>query len=100
MIGSERSFARGMRFLRQSMDQSQTALANSLRAYGIELDGSAITRMEAATTSQPRAIRLSEALAIADIFGYTIEQVCCIGDVTDGLATRLRRLANEIEGAL
>lgn len=88
-----------MRFLRQSMDQSQTAFADRLRPYGIELDGSAITRMEAAATSQPRVIRLGEALAVADIFDFTIEQICGIGDVAaDALATRLRRLADEIDG--
>lgn len=115
---SEREFARGMRLLRIAGGVSQTQLADHLVRYGINLDGTAITRIEKNAKNSPgaRVLRFGEAVAIADIFGLSVMQVCSVGTETDQsgpdlprtpsagtskdrmIATKLRLLAEEIEG--
>lgn len=119
---SEREFARGMRLFRTAKGMSQVEVASRLVAYGIDLDGTAITRIEKNATGLPgaRVLRFGEAVAIADIFGLSVMQVCSYGtelDPSDAdpqylpsrgemgspsllIAAKLRLLAEEIEGGL
>lgn len=73
----EQNFAYMMRRLRQQRGMSQTALAEALEEYGFKLDGTAITRMEKAVLpgATSRAIRLSEADAIARVLGSTVQRM-------------------------
>lgn len=74
----EQRFALEMRHARRERGLSQTALAKQLERFGINLDGTAITRMEknandllSPPPADARAIRLGEAAAIAGILGIT-----------------------------
>jgi transcriptional regulator with XRE-family HTH domain len=56
---------------RQVMGLSQKALADRLSDYGLRVDASAISRVETGT----RALRISEALVIAQALGFSLEDV-------------------------
>ncbi|MCR4525662.1 helix-turn-helix domain-containing protein [Kocuria rhizophila] len=60
-----------MRELRTQRGYSQKRLADELTARGVELDTSAVSRMEKGT----RALRLSEAMAVADVLSTTLDQM-------------------------
>jgi transcriptional regulator with XRE-family HTH domain len=78
---SESTFANKLRELREEKGLSQSQLAAALAAkHGINLDPTAITRLEGGS----RSLRLDEAVAIADVLGATLPQM----------------LHQEIEGAL
>ncbi|PKV95898.1 hypothetical protein ATK30_6831 [Amycolatopsis echigonensis] len=74
---TEAAFAARVREVREERGISQTALARSLRDYGINIDGTAITRIEKAASreSGSRAIRLGEAAAISDALGSSLEDM-------------------------
>lgn len=56
---------------RQVMGLSQKALADRLAEYGLKVDASAISRVETGT----RALRISEAIVIAQVLGFSLEDV-------------------------
>lgn len=69
---SEQTFARRVRELREQREWSQTLLAANLAlSHGIKLDGTAITRIEKGA----RSIRLDEAVALAKVFGMTVDEM-------------------------
>ena len=70
----EQQFAQSMVELRTERNLSQVGLADALRERGLNLDPTALLRMEKAAKglAGARAIRLSEAVAIAEVFGLTV----------------------------
>jgi transcriptional regulator with XRE-family HTH domain len=66
---AEHLFAAAAREARRARNMSQTALAEALAQFGIELDATAITRIERRT----RTIRLAEAVAIGSILGISLD---------------------------
>lgn len=48
--------------------------------HGLKLHATAIAKMEQRDVERPRAIRLSEARAIADMFGLTIDEMASAGE--------------------
>lgn len=73
----ERTFAQRMRDLRQERGLSQAKLATRLRKLGLNIDPSAITRIEknADTTDGARAIFLGEAALIARSLGVRLPEM-------------------------
>jgi transcriptional regulator with XRE-family HTH domain len=68
----EQTFARRMRELREELGVPQSHIANVLKLmHGIELDPSAITRIEKGT----RKLRLDEAVAIAKVLERTVDEM-------------------------
>ncbi|RLZ02888.1 hypothetical protein CWC38_08715 [Kocuria tytonicola] len=60
-----------MRELRAQRGYSQKRLADELTAGGVELDASAVSRMEKGT----RSLRLSEAMAVAEVLSTTLDRM-------------------------
>ncbi|MFC3453980.1 helix-turn-helix domain-containing protein [Amycolatopsis speibonae] len=87
---AEKNFAIGMRDLRAKKGVSQVALATALVPHGYSIDSTAITRMEhhADGRTDARTIRLGEAVAIAEVLGTTVDQMCHLGSTW-----RARRIA-------
>lgn len=76
-VQSERQFAVSLRQLREQQGISQAALAKKLEWVGIQLDSTAITRIEkhADGSDGMRVIRLGEAVAIAHVLGVSLGQM-------------------------
>lgn len=104
---AERDFGHAMRLLRASAGISQVTLAQRLAEHGFHGDGVTVLRME----KGPRMIRLDEAVAIAAVFGHTVDDMMRLvrpdpdpvsGDPPPNLlrmvGDRLRLLADEIDG--
>lgn len=68
----EKVFAARMRQARADAGISQAALARKLSKYGIDLDATAITRIEKNADVPARSIRLGEAAAIAEVLGFDL----------------------------
>lgn len=71
----ERDFGRRLRHERTQRGWTQLELARRLATYGINLHPSAIAKIEDHDAEQPRAIRLDEAQAFAEIFGMRIDEM-------------------------
>jgi transcriptional regulator with XRE-family HTH domain len=66
---AENGFIDRMREVRQVRGVSQAKLAQCLRRWGLDLHQSSIAKLETADHAERRPLRLSEALAIADVLG-------------------------------
>lgn len=74
----EAIFATRLREIRQIRGLSQQEIANRLaKFYGIRLDATAVTRIEknAINDSEARMIRLTEAVAIANVIGVRLNDM-------------------------
>ncbi|MEI6622337.1 MAG: helix-turn-helix transcriptional regulator [Actinomycetes bacterium] len=72
---AERRFGRRMRQERERLGLTQLQLAERIRSLGVDLHPSAIAKMEDRNAVKPRGIRLSEAAAIAEVFGLSISEM-------------------------
>lgn len=72
---SERRFGRRMRQERERAGWTQVQLAERIRGLGVDLHPSAIAKMEDRDTAKPRAIRLTEASAIAAALGLSVSDM-------------------------
>lgn len=68
---TEATFSKRVREERESAGLSQTELARKLDGHGLKLDPTAITRLERGS----RAIRLGEAVAIAEVLGQPLPEM-------------------------
>lgn len=72
----EDRFGRRLRVERESRAMTQADVAGILASeHGLKLHPTAIAKMEQRDVEKPRAIRLFEAQAIADMFGITIDEM-------------------------
>lgn len=104
-MSTERDFARGMRILRHDAVMSQRMLAKAMTQRGVPTGDLAVLRIE--REENGRRIRLDEAVAVAAIFGRSVERICQLGcdgeteaveaappeDQPKLIAAELRRLA-------
>lgn len=67
----EQKFGKTMRALRQRAGYTQVEMAEQMRAFGIRLDPSAVTRIE----QGGRSVRLNEAVAMARILCVSLPDV-------------------------
>lgn len=71
----EDRLGRRIRYERDRRGWSQSELADRLAEFGISLHFTAIAKMEQRDVERPRAIRLDEAFALAQVFGVTVERL-------------------------
>lgn len=74
-FNAEAEFGRQVRIEREARGWTQAELAKRLEAEGISLHPSAIAKIELRDTERPRAIRLDEAQALANIFGLPLDSM-------------------------
>ncbi|UOX85319.1 helix-turn-helix transcriptional regulator [Amycolatopsis sp. FBCC-B4732] len=86
---AERTFISRMREIRKEQDISQAALARRLIDHGVELDASAITRIERGA----RVIRFGEAVAIAAALGTTLLEMSRFSSIEEQIEEAERDLA-------
>jgi transcriptional regulator with XRE-family HTH domain len=72
---SEQRFAQRMKEVRQIRGISQAQMAKRLTDLGFKMHQTAVAKMEATKPSERRPIRLSEAVAIADILEEEMEDM-------------------------
>ncbi|MFE7047077.1 multiprotein-bridging factor 1 family protein [Streptomyces californicus] len=88
---AEDRFGRRMRKEREDRAMTQSDVANVLaEEHDLKLHATAIAKMEQRDVEKPRSIRLSEARAIADMFGLTLDEMTSAGD------TEIQALAEEL----
>ena len=93
---SETTFARRLKEFRQQSRMSQAVLAQRLsEEHGIDLDPTAITRMEKA--DHPRAIRLNEATAIAAVLGVRLVDMLSAAQAGEAAVEQAKRAWTEAE---
>lgn len=99
-VQAEVTFARNMRALREDLGVSQAALAKRLEWVGIQLDSTAITRMEkwGDFSDGARLIRLGEAVAIARVLGTTLFHMLTPGNVS--IYSQLKDATEMLEQAI
>lgn len=71
----EDRFGRRVRMERERQGWTQMDLAKALEQQGLSLHPSAIAKIELRDVERPRAIRLDEAHAIAQVFGLSIDDM-------------------------
>lgn len=91
----ESVFGRSMREARLRRGYSQKDLAEALAASDLDLDASAISRMEKGT----RALRLSEAIAVCDVLSTTLDQMLVL-DRGAALARETIGLSKDFNAAI
>ncbi|MEV6903761.1 helix-turn-helix transcriptional regulator [Amycolatopsis sp. NPDC051372] len=95
---AERTFALNMRALREELGVSQAGLAKKLERVGIQLDSTAITRIEKhADGTTGRTIRLSEAVAIAKVLNTSLANM--VLPARSSLFEQLSHATEELESA-
>ncbi|MGW4483593.1 helix-turn-helix transcriptional regulator [Amycolatopsis sp. NPDC004368] len=96
---AERTFALNMRALREELGVSQAGLAKKLELVGIQLDSTAITRIEkhADGSTGMRTIRLSEAVAIAKVLNTSLANM--VLPARSSLFEQLSQATDELESA-
>ena len=78
---AEDRFGRRLRKEREDRGMTQADVARVLdMEHDLKLHATAIAKMEQRDADRPRAIRLSEARAIADMFGLTIDEMASAGE--------------------
>ncbi|XQE79551.1 helix-turn-helix domain-containing protein [Streptomyces microflavus] len=78
---AEDRFGRRMRKEREDRAMTQSDVANVLaEEHDLKLHATAIAKMEQRDVERPRTIRLSEARAIADMFGLTVDEMTSSGE--------------------
>ncbi|MGW3330254.1 helix-turn-helix domain-containing protein [Streptomyces rubiginosohelvolus] len=78
---AEDRFGRRMRKEREDRAMTQSDVANVLaEEHDLKLHATAIAKMEQRDVERPRTIRLSEARAIADMFGLTVDEMMSSGE--------------------
>ncbi|MGW0933624.1 helix-turn-helix transcriptional regulator [Streptomyces sp. NPDC002666] len=78
---AEDRFGRRMRKEREDRAMTQSDVARVLEMeHDLKLHSTAIAKMEQRDVERPRAIRLSEARAIADMFGLTVDEMTSSGE--------------------
>lgn len=99
---AERNFARRMKRERLRRDLRQEDLADRLVRLGVELHPSAMAKIEREPAPdkniEPRMIRLNEAVAIARVFGLSVDDMLAEDDVL-GL-DEVERMRAELQIAL
>lgn len=66
--------------------------------HGLKLHPTAIAKMEQRDVDKPRAIRLFEARAIADVFGLTVDEMMATGNAeVEALSREFTQLEREAE---
>lgn len=87
---AEDRFGRRMRKEREDRAMTQADVARVLeQEHDLKLHATAIAKMEQRDADRPRAIRLSEAKAIADMFGLTVDEM------TSAAESEIQTLARE-----
>lgn len=86
---AEDRFGRRMRTEREKRGMTQADVARVLEAeHGFKVHATAIAKMEQRDVSKPRVIRLSEAQAIANVFGLTVDEMMSDAAVEMGALAR------------
>lgn len=109
-VAVDDGFARRMRKEREACGWSQARLAQELRARGIaEIYPSTIAKIEDRNAERPRSVKLTEASAIAELFGLSLDEmvqgdpaISCLLDAARWLTSLRDAAANgqRIEGVL
>jgi transcriptional regulator with XRE-family HTH domain len=73
--GSEDRFSRRVKFERESRGLSQADLAKLLSEKGLRAHPTTIAKIESRDTDRPRSIRLDEAVALAEVFGTSVDEL-------------------------
>lgn len=89
----ERNFAFNLRLFRESRGLTQEALAEAMKSSGLPLHATAIHRIENGT----RHVRLSEARALANAVGATLDELTT--GVDDDVARELMELISVLLNA-
>jgi len=77
---TEDRFGRRLRMEREQRGWTQADVATRLDRMGMKLHSTAIAKMEQRDVQRPRAIRLSEAQAIAELFNMTLDEMLSTPD--------------------
>ncbi|MFJ1808508.1 MULTISPECIES: helix-turn-helix domain-containing protein [unclassified Streptomyces] len=96
---AEDRFGRRLRFEREKRGMTQADVARVLwDEYALRLHPTAIAKMEQRDAEKPRAIRLSEARAVADMFGLTVDEMMSTGNrQLEELAREFSQLGSRAE---
>lgn len=96
---AEDRFGRRLKFEREQRGMTQADVAGVLQAeHGLKLHPTAIAKMEQRDVDKPRAIRLYEARAIADVFGLTVDEMMSTGNSQiEALAREFMQLGSQAE---
>lgn len=92
----ERNFRRQMLARRTASEISQERLAKAVQAYGLKFPQSAVSRVE----SGERPVTLSEAYAIAEALGTSIEAMTWDEETAEDLTAELARRVAELDRAV
>jgi transcriptional regulator with XRE-family HTH domain len=96
-LNAEYRFMDHVKEIREARGLSQARIAQAMSALGFKLHQTAIAKMEVPDVGQRRALRLSEALALAEILGENLGDL--LGNTVSGDGERLMELDQAVKDA-